>query len=269
MSRCLSNNTIDRTKPWYDHWQSTREICFQLTRVSKVIVLILSIFFISNFVFDEIKCLRIEWLSCLMTTSLLFYKWDTNSCALTTVWYSHCGNNAHNQGFQHHLHHYIPPAWHNWVSKTGVQGYRDKRSKAGTDRFTWQTQHGSASSLDSVSTEYFFCFKSFITFSSLNPVLTFPIRSSKANNSYNHICELKEIIVKWIRNFNIRRIKQSTDYTQWKPNVIFSYLIRHVINIKTHISVSIMNISHSRKDWMVKNHDILWQSQSIDITQII
>lgn len=50
--------------------------------------------------------------------------------------------------------------------------------------FTWQTQQGSDSRWEPGSTEYFFGFKSFIMVSSLNPVLTFPMRSSRANNSY-------------------------------------------------------------------------------------
>ena len=50
---------------------------------------------------------------------------------------------------------------------------------------TWQTQQGSPSSGDPIAIEYCRCLKWFNIVSSLNPVLTFPMRSSSANNSYN------------------------------------------------------------------------------------
>lgn len=141
-----------------------------------------------------------------------------------------------------------------------VNMHANDRKTASSVLFTWQTQQGSASFWKSDSAEYFFCFKCFIMVSSFNPVLTFPMRSSRANNSYyiHKCCVIRDP----------HKIEEYYTFSlthACNVETSFFYLVRHVINIKPHIPVSIMHISNGRKHWMVKNHNILSQNQNTSV----
>ena len=119
----------------------------------------------------------------LSSTGLLFYKWDTNSCASAIVLHSWYGNHAHIPVSQDCLHLCIPPAHYDII-----QAKRRKpippHTRVKLVTLTWQIQQGSPSSGDPTAI-CFRCLRRFNIVSSLNPVLTFPMRSSSANNSYN------------------------------------------------------------------------------------
>jgi len=108
---------------------------------------------------------------------------------------------------------------------------------------TWQIQQGSKSAGDSVLIgTCFSCFSNFKMVSSLSPVLTSPMRSSNANNS-------------WYSNLFI---KETTFKVKWLEELIDQvYLVRHIINIKAHISMPIMHFSHPMIDHRVKKHVVL------------
>lgn len=57
--------------------------------------------------------------------------------------------------------------------------------KEGID--TWQMLHDSLGTSFSVEKTHLLCSRHLMTISSPNPVLTFPMRSSKANNSYQSL----------------------------------------------------------------------------------
>lgn len=124
---------------------------------------------------------------------------------------------------------------------------------------TWHTQHGSTSKCALIAIEkYFRCFRRFNMVSPLKPVLTFPIRSSNANNSWKP--SKFELETQYLAQ---------TTSEKWQQNLCIFYLIRHVVDIKPHIPVPIMNIGHPEKDRLIKDHNILIQTVPIECQMIM
>lgn len=93
--------------------------------------------------------------------------------------------------------------------------------------YTWQIQHGSSSTdASNLHDENFLCFRSFVTSSSLRPVLTLPILSSSANSSWKTTAIIRVLLEKDPDNIVLRKTN----------------LIRHVVYVKAHIPVSVMNV---------------------------
>lgn len=117
---------------------------------------------------------------------------------------------------------------------------------------TWHMQHGSVSGGDSTIDSYFRCFISFNIVASLSPVLTSPMRSSRAKSScYRKYYIMETTYVKDSTN-RIRADRSSG------KKFDFVYLIRHVINIQAHISVPIVHFRHTMVHEWVKEHVILY-----------
>lgn len=93
-----------------------------------------------------------------------------------------------------------------------------------------------------ITDRHFLCFINFNMVSSLNPVLTSPIRSPSANSSY---CPNNIVIG--------TALKQNHMGKYFLP----FYLVSHVVNIEPHVSVPIMHLSHAMINIWVKEHIIL------------
>lgn len=116
---------------------------------------------------------------------------------------------------------------------------------------TWHMQHGSSDGSPLMNAENFRTFRDCKMTSSLSPVFTSPILSSSANNS-------------WYRSLLLRRLFP-TDITMVKKTKInkwLHYLVRHIINIKPHISVPVVQLSNPVYKW-IEEHHILSQSKRI------
>ena len=136
-----------------------------------------------------------------------------------------------------------PSTYSSWEKATEIIRRQLGKKSTGLVRLngtnTWQIQHGSCSiDTPSVPNECFCCLRCFKIVSSLNPVQTSPIRSSNARSSFNENCI-------WVQQV-VRLLK-------FLQHIGSSYLIWHVINIKTHVPVPVMHIAARQNESLIKD----------------
>lgn len=112
---------------------------------------------------------------------------------------------------------------------------------------TWHIQQGSMFGSEPLVASYLCCFIEILICSSLSPVLTFPICSSKANNS----CRANWVWIRMPPTF-ISFFFYPRDSDGMK------YLIRHIVDIKPHISVSVVQLSISIYERINKHIILKW-----------